>query len=262
MECQLGFFNRPWNEWSFERALEGIAGSGAKYVGLMRQEGRFLLTADSTEQEVEELSGTIAKYGLKFLVSLQAVELDLPLQEAVTRLKRTIDNIARMGGKYFLTTGCMDPEKYDRYFEVISACTDYAAEKGIMIVLKPHGGLSATSKECREAVERVGSENFRIWYDPGNVLWYTGTRPEEDVKGIAEYVTGVCVKDCRTGEDRTVMITPGEGEVDFTEVFRILRDAGFSGPCIVETLGGGTPEEVDAEAKKAVAFLEEILSAL
>ena len=243
-----------------ERALEGIARSGVKYVGLMRQQGQLPLTADSTPQQIDELSQSIGRNGLRCLACLHPVEVDLPLGKAIARLKRAIANIAALEGQVLLTTGCGDPAKYDRYFEVVSSCTDYAAQKGVMIALKPHGGLSATGKECREAVERVASDNFRIWYDPGNVLWYTGGFPHEDVGTAAEYVVGMCVKDCRTGDNGTVMVTPGEGKVDFAGLFRVLNEAGFCGPCLVETLSGTTPDEIDAAARKAVAFLRDTLS--
>jgi sugar phosphate isomerase/epimerase len=262
MVYQIGFFNRPWNQWDLTRAWEGIAASGARYVGLMRQQRQLPLRHDSSAVELAELSASLAQYDLQFLVALHSLPFDLPLTEAIAQARQVVDNIASMGGRYLLTTGTNDPDQYDRYYEIVAGCAEYAEGRGVMIVLKPHGGISATARDCLRAIQRVDSDNFRIWYDPGNVLYYTGTRPEDDVADIAEYVTGMCVKDCIGGDNPSVMVTPGHGDVDFSRVFAILAEAGYGGPCIVETLGGETPEEIDAAARETVGFLQETLGAL
>jgi sugar phosphate isomerase/epimerase len=39
--------------------------------------------------------------------------------------------------------------------------------------------------------------------------------------------------------------------VDWGSIFSTLKDAGFGGPCVVEVVGGSTPEEADVEAARA-----------
>ena len=39
-----------------------------------------------------------------------------------------------------------------------------------------------------------------------------------------------------------------------------LRVAGFSGPCLVEMVGGRTPEETEHEARRALAHLQDIIA--
>ena len=72
----------------------------------------------------------------------------------------------------------------------------------------------------------------------------------------------MCVKDTVGGKQGRVMITPGTGEVDFAAVFTTLRDAGFSGPCWVECVGGETLDQINAEAVKTKAFLDDLLAKL
>jgi sugar phosphate isomerase/epimerase len=56
---------------------------------------------------------------------------------------------------------------------------------------------------------------------------------------------------------------PGEGDVDFNRIFTTARQAGFSGPVIVEradgTGGSFSPEEVDARILQARRSLEKML---
>ena len=107
------------------------------------------------------------------------------------------------------------------------------------------------------ALDRVNKPNFGICYDPGNILYYTGKRPEEDLLKIVDRVDAICLKDERGGLRGEVMLTLGTGDVDFDVLFDILRDAGFTGPAWVECMGGETVEEINIEADKTMAFLSE-----
>ena len=88
------------------------------------------------------------------------------------------------------------------------------------IVLKPHGGLNATGPQCRKAIELVGQRNFTLWYDPGNIYYYSDGKldPAEDARTVSGIVTGMCVKDftmSTSGGKRSkdVMVNPGEGKI-------------------------------------------------
>ena len=55
-------------------------------------------------------------------------------------------------------------------------------------------------------------------------------------------------------------VQPGHGQVDFPRLFAILRDAGFSGPALVETLGPGSVDEINRQARETVEFLRGIVA--
>ena len=131
---------------------------------------------------------------------------------------------------------------------------------GLELLLKPHGGISASADEMLVVVDRVDRRNFGICYDPGNILYYTGKRPEDDLPRIVEHVLAICLKDERGGKHGEVMITLGTGDVEFDTIFGILRDAEFNGPAWVEGIGGSTLEEINAEAANTMRFLSEVLS--
>jgi len=111
-------------------------------------------------------------------------------------------------------------------------------------------------------MKKVGHPNFRIWYDAGNIIYYMGKDPVEELKPIVQYVTGFCAKDCATLKG-DVMIQFGSGKVDFAGVFRVLKSAGFEGPIMVEGCApGDAPEAVAANARANREFLEKVLAAL
>ena len=68
----------------------------------------------------------------------------------------------------------------------MSAVADHAAEAGIGISLKPHGGISLTAQELISLHDQVDHPAFRISYDPGNIIFYTKgeVRPESEVEMI------------------------------------------------------------------------------
>src|SRR5262249_17988168 len=146
--------------------------------------------------------------------------------------------------------------------KVMKDAAAYAAERKIKLVMKPHGGSSGASGEIVSAMKAVGHANFKIWYDAGNIIHYTGKDPIEELKPIAQHVTGFCAKDCATVKG-DVMIQFGAGKVDFAGVFKTLKSAGFKGPIMVECCRvGATPEETTANARANREFLEKVLASI
>ena len=138
----------------------------------------------------------------------------------------------------------------------------YAQERGLKLVLKPHGGGSGASEEIIRCMDKVNQPNFKIWYDAGNIIYYTGKDPLEQLKPIVQHVTGFCAKDCAEPKG-TVWLEFGQGKVDFAAVFGLMKSAGFAGPIMVECCQKGkTPEETSAGAKRNREFLEKLFAQL
>ncbi len=122
--------------------------------------------------------------------------------------------------------------------------------------------------------------NFGLFFDPGNVVYYTGKDPVKDLELIGPHVSGVVAKDCNaphfmeraagdppfgavvTGAGNPeVMIQFGTGKVDFAAFFKRLKSFGFNGPVMVEgTQVGATLEETIANARANREFLEKVFA--
>ena len=258
MPYQIGCFNRPWNQADYDECLAAIAGAGYEYTGFMNHQGSQLVQADHTPEQVKALAEQVAKHGLKPSTVLTGVPLGGSADECATQLKRVVDHTKSLGATHVLTCGTTNEELYDKYYGIMRLGAEYAESQGVVMTLKPHGGISATARDLLRAVEQVDHPNFGIYYDPGNIIHYTGENPTTDVPIIAEHVVGVCVKDCAELKG-AVMIHPGEGNVDFEAVFGTLKQAGFGGPVCVECLGGATPEELADSAKRTREMLASLL---
>ena len=258
----IGCYTRPWDRHDYRVALDAIAEAGFKYAGLMttKSKTRLVISVTTTPEEARQVGEEVKKRGLTVLsVYGGDIPVAKSLEAGIEGLKKLIDNCATCGAKNLLMGGTGNKNLYGPYYKAIAECCDYAAEKGIGISIKPHGGLNATGPQCRKTVEMVGHRNFRIWYDPGNILYYSNGEldPAVDAGTVDGLVTGMCVKDY--SHPKNVLVTPGTGRVDFPAVLARLKKGGFTrGPLVVECLKRGDLEQTLAEAKKARRFLEEL----
>ncbi len=261
---QIGCYTRPWDGFEYRVALDAIAEAGYRHVGLMttKSDTRLVISVATPPEEAERIGEECRQRKLSIpSVYGGGIPVGKSLEAGIAGLKRLIDNCAAAGAKNLLMGGIGNEKLYDAYFKAIAACCNYATEKNIGISIKPHGGLNATGPQCRKAIERVGHPNFRIWYDPGNILYYSnGNRdPVKDAATVEGLVVGMCVKDYQ--HPKQVMITPGTGRVDFPGVLRQLKAGGFTrGALVVECLTRGGQADLVAEAKKTRAFLERLVA--
>lgn len=258
----IGCFNRPWGPWTYDTALDGMRDAGFDMTGLLgdHKDEPFTMP-EATEAYLDKLRDRIAERGLSVDVGWLRTGHDGPLDEAKRSARSQIDHARRLGVKYMLTVGTDVPATYDHYYRVMADAAAYAADREMQIVLKPHGGCSASAEEMLRCIDRVNQAAFRIWYDAGNIVHYTGQDPVADVERVADLVVGFSAKDCaKKGGD--VMLQFGAGQVNFKGVFQKLEKAGFKGPVLVECCAGKTPEEVVAGARANREFLERVIQGL
>ena len=262
---QLGCYTRPWDQFEYRVALDGIAEAGFKHAGLMTAKGKswILITVDSTPEEVSAIAAEVTKRGLK-TISIYGGDFPVAksIEAGIAGLKTLIDHCALCSCPNLLLGGTTDDKLVQPYYKVVMECCDYAASKGVGLSIKPHGGQNATGPQCRQLIEQVGRKNFRLWYDPGNIFYYSDGKldPVEDSATVDSLVVGMSVKDYLPPKE--VLVTPGQGRVKFREVFTNLKNGGFTrGPLVVECLArGDTPAKVTAEARQARQFVESLLS--
>ncbi len=223
--------------------------------------GESFLAADSSQDYLDGLKKRIADSGLEATMGAIRINFEAAKEEAAAQVRKQIDHAAMFKIEWMLTFGFDKAADDQKYYYAMKEAADYAQDRKIKLVMKPHGGGSGASEEIMRCLKAVGRPNFKIWYDAGNIIYYTGKDPIEELKPIAEHVTGFCAKDCG-GKKEDVMIEFGKGKVDFAGVYRVLKKAGFNGPSFVECAGGKTFDEVTASAKANRLFLEKIFATL
>ena len=263
MKHTIGCTTRPYGSLTFAEACEHIAAAGYTDVAVFANAGQVPVQADSTDAEIAETRKTAAAAGLTPSMLIGSTNLNLGLEAAVDDYKRLIDNTAALGTKWLLDCGTGNEAHYADYFELMRRAAPHAADMSVNITMKPHGGISLTVQDLIDADEKVNHPAFGICYDPGNIIYYTkgGLRPETDVAIAAPKVTTTIIKDCAV-EDGVpdVMVTPGEGLVDFETVLNGLVNGGFEGPLYVECVAGTTVDEINRNTKATLKFVSDILA--
>jgi sugar phosphate isomerase/epimerase len=272
---RLGAMTNPYARWSLDRALEGIARAGLKSVGLRPSHVDGPLVPDNpSAADYRAVRQKIEGYGLTPELMFARTRTDDPAES----LRRDVDTVAALGIPFLLhipaspkpsfapeTSGRIGEMAWfgrvERWFAMLVPAIRRAERRGVTIVLKPHGGIAGTGEDLALIVERLGSPAVRVCYDPGNVVYYEGVRPETDLPSVADLVRAVCIKDHRGGPSVVDFPTPGDGDVDHVAIFRTLRDAGFAGPCLIERIDGlSSPEQVDRELARGRLYLERAIA--
>ena len=265
MELTIGCTTRPYAKLSFADACERIAAAGYTDVAVFRCGEQIPVRADCTPEEAREARTVAQDAGLEPSMLIGGTKLDLGLDGAVDNYKALIDRAADLGATWLLDCGTGKEEHYGAYYELMRQCAPHAAQAGVNITLKPHGGITLTVDGMIKSHEEVGHPAFGLCYDPGNIIYYTKgeLRPETDVAKVASRVSTVIIKDCTVeGDKADVMVTAGEGLVDFEKVLAGLVNNGFRGPLYVECVGGTELDEIDANVRATLPFVQNILATL
>ncbi len=260
MVDRLAASTNSYHSYSLEEALEGISRAGFTSVELTSVPGwTEHVLRDGDDAEVERVKGLLETYGLT-AVSFSG-HSDLVTDEGVAQFRKALGLARKLGiSKVTTSTGGHDAssagtleEQRAAFLERIGPLADEAASQGIDICLETHGGLLATGEMSKALVQDIGRPNVGINYDPGNVIFYGDTRPEEDLPKSADTVTHMHVKDQIGGAGVWNVPQVGTGDVDFPALFEILDAAGFDGPCSIELEFQGEPWPPLEEVNRAMA---------
>lgn len=271
---ELGAHTLPYRAAPFDRALEGIARAGFRYVGIWNEHADGpVVGPDAGAAEIDAVRRRIEAHGLVPRMAFSFGDRSLHREGQV---RRTIEVASALGVGFFTNSG---PSPYVRafaqrkrdmlfhreaeeYFAMLRRLAPVAERAGVTISPKPHMGVTGTGADLADLVELIDHPAVRICYDAGNIAFYEGLKPEEDVKDCARHVRSVCLKDHRGPRFHPDFPVPGEGEVDHASVFRTLLGAGFSGPCLIERLDGTgraadmSPETIDEGLTRAKTYLD------
>ena len=240
-------------------------------------------TVAVTPEMIAAMKEKLAARGLKSnIASLPTTPRTMALADAIAAAQRVVGNAHALGQRFALNLGIYDEELWLDWCKVMREAAAYGQERGVKVVVKHHHGLNNTSLDLLAWIQQVNHPNFGVFVDPGNIVYYTGKDAVKQTAIIASHVAGVVAKDCTAARylereagappfghapsapgNPEVMIQFGTGKVDFTGLFKVLKDAGFNGPVMVEgTAVGATLQETVANARANREFLEKIFASL
>ncbi len=259
----IGCLNRPWTNWSIDEMLDGISNAGYRTIGLQTPtKSDPFVGPTATADYLAKLKEKIAARGLTAIQSRLKPMETATFDRATDDIRRQIANARALGIGTLLCTGTDKPEHYDNWYRLMAFAARHGANHGVQLVTKPHGGVVGTGADLLKCLEKVNHDNFSIWYDAGNILFYTGLDPLAELEPVIAHVTAFTGKDC-DGLRSNVMIQFGKGKVDFAAILRRLKRASFRGPIMMESCAvGSTPAETTNNARANREFLEREIALL
>lgn len=255
--------NRPWVKWSLDEMLDGVKAAGYRTVGLQTVSKAIpFIGPGATREHLDELKQKIPARGLKATMGRLTTQEAKPFADATAEIRLQIDRAQELGLRVLINTGTTKPEHYGPWYRLMAFAAACGADRGIQIVTKPHGGVNASAAELLVCLEKINHANFGLWYDAGNVLYYTGKDSLAELEPIAAHVSAFVAKDC-VGRNGEIMIQFGTGQVDFAGLFRRLKRAGFKGPVWVETCAiAATAAGTTRNAQQNREFLARLLATI
>ena len=149
---QVGCWTRPWASEDYRVGMDAAAEAGFKYLaltGAKTSTGRVI--APGTTLEESRQVGEEARS--RDLTITNVYGGGLRLEEGGAALIRMVDNCAAAGARSVLLSQVGPEESFQQCCQTIAECCDYASEKEIVVVLKPHGGTTGTGPQLRRAFE-------------------------------------------------------------------------------------------------------------
>ena len=209
---------------------------------------------EDTEKEFIKATDFLREMGAKVIgVSEQSYSIQGKMEQPVWE------------GKYI-----MDDQEWKLLAEGLNKLGKIAKDKGMTLTFHHHmGTVVQTEEEIDRFMEMVDPELVFLLFDSGH-LSFAGIDPEKVLKKYVNRVKHVHLKDIRRemveksrnerwsflkGFREGVFTVPGDGDVDFAPIFRILEEAGYEGWVVVEAEQDPAKANPLEYAKKARVYI-------
>jgi sugar phosphate isomerase/epimerase len=268
---QLACMTLPYSPFPLERALTGIKAAGYQYVawGVTHRNTAGTpvpaIAVDAPAREAADLATRCRSMGLDPVMMFATVNLEAA--NARDAHLRRIGQAAAARIPYVLTFGKTSAGEYDTFVSNLKSVGPHARKSGVMVLIKQHGGNTATGSHCARIVREVADDAIRICYDAGNVLDYENQDPIADIQTCWRDIRAFNIKDHRnTPKDEDC--GPGLGEIDHYKLLSPVMRTGLTIPLTFENIfeplvpRPSTPEGVDALARRSREYIETVLRGL
>jgi len=268
---QLACMTLPYANFPLERALEGIASAGYRYVawGTKHQNspGRkeSVIAADAPAAAAKRLGEHCRSMGLEPVMMFSEIYVAAP--ESIRVHARRIGQAAAAGIPFLLTFGAVQTGEREPWIRNLRELGPVARGAGVTLVIKQHGGNSATGAACARIVSEVSDDGVKICYDAGNVLDYNNDDPIADIQTCWQEIRAFAIKDHRnTPQDEDC--GPGFGEIDHYKLLAPVMKTGLTMPLAFENIFEPLvprpldPIGVDRLARRSREYIESVLAGL
>lgn len=253
--------------WSWHREIAKGAMDVPKFLAESKRLGfkavELLASWTSTPEQMKQTKKLAADSGLKICsygVHNNFAVTGADLDAQVAAVKTGIENAVSLGAPLVRVFGGNAQEglAVDKALDMIvdgfRKVMKDAEDANVTLALENHGRLSCTSQHVMKIIKGVGSPRMKATMDIGNFM-IADEDPVSAARNLAKETAHVHVKDHRwegvTADPPQVYVSiagkklwpevVGKGKIDFANIFKILKDAGYKGYLSLE-YEGNEPE--------------------
>lgn len=244
-------------------AMRLIALSGYDGVELSAIKGMCEhLNLDDPAQSFAEIRRAQADFGLALLSMEVASQEEARLIKAFSAARELGIPLVNVGpiGK----TGV--PGDLQANTASLTRLAGHAREYGVTLCCKAHvGGSMYNTPTTLATMAAIPSEAFGVDMDPSHIH-RAGERPEEALRQVVSGVRHIHIRDCQgpgPSPGLPAQQACGKGDIDLYAYFRVLVEAGYQGPVVLEVIGPDlSAEEAVAISAESFGYMNACLKAL
>jgi D-psicose/D-tagatose/L-ribulose 3-epimerase len=232
-----------WDRAGAERTIPAAAAYGMDFIEIA--------LLDTAIVDAAHTRALLEKHGLRAVCSLglpEPVWASVNPEGAIEHLTRALDKTAEMGAEALsgVTYGGIGqrtgvpptPEEYDNIARALDAAARHAKALGLAFGIEPvnryENHLVNTGRQAVELIEKVGADNIFVHLD----TYHMNIEEKGAANGILDardYLRYIHLSESDRG-------TPGEGTVDWDEIFAALAAIGFRGGLAMESFINMPPQ--------------------
>jgi sugar phosphate isomerase/epimerase len=273
-QFQIACMTIPFQRFSFERGVKGIAAAGFRYIAWgpnQTDSARRRIDTIALEAGVDrsrELLRISRDAGLESVLMFASFYPENP--GAVDAYKKRVDQAQAAGIPSLLAFGSPKStgEHREAFVRTLREIADHARQAKVAIAVKQHGGVTATGELTAAVVRDVNHPSVVVFYDAGNTWWYSDVDANVDFTKCASMTRGFAIKDFRSHAGQRATCGPGYGQTDHYAMLGLVAKNGGTIPLCCENIaepfvrGQDSPEAVDSLARRAREFLDTVVRGL
>lgn len=264
---QLTINSNTYHGFTLEEAVKGASVAGFRQIELaaVKDHTAHVLPDMSTAQ-LQDIKKLLQEFGMT-CVGIGA-HSNVITEEGVENLLKSVELTKEFDCQYLITASgdahndtdvIEDATILARNLEpIIKKCE----ELNKVLLLETHGNNYATGASLSKLANALNNR-IKVNYDTANVVFYGNTLPYEDLAASIDLVQFIHLKDKLGAHNEWNFPAIGDGYLDFSKIFHVLKRANYRGPISVEIEftpeGPKSLDEVNESVKKSFNFLAKML---
>lgn len=262
----LGIYEKAIpNDFSWKEKMQTAKAAGFDYIEISVDESdERLARLDWSDQEIEEIRSYMEETGIVIPTMCLSGHRRFPFGSKDKATRARAFEIMEKGILLAQKLGvrCIQLATYDVYYEEsdeetkalfldgMKKSVEMASRAGVILAMEimdtPFVG---TILRAMHYIKEIPSPYFKIYPDMGNLTQFSSDVESEFELGLAETVA-IHVKETKPGVFKNVPF--GEGSVQFTNIFRKLKELNYTGMFLIEMWADNSRKQTMEEAVETI----------